>query len=73
VSNQAGANNQGEIMGVYQSICGAAMGLSPLLLGAAVGVLPELTAWGGALAMTAGGLAFWKAIIPTLTKQPLVP
>lgn len=60
VSNRAGIENQGEVLGVYQSVTGCAMGLSPLLAGSAIGMYPSLTAIGGALAMLIAGLAFWK-------------
>jgi DHA1 family tetracycline resistance protein-like MFS transporter len=49
ISNGTSSESQGGILGVYQSVCAAAMGLSPLLVGSAVGVYPSFTAWGGAL------------------------
>lgn len=60
VSNRAGVENQGEVLGVYQSVTGCAMGLSPFLMGSAIGLYPSLTAIGGALSMLLAGLAFWK-------------
>jgi DHA1 family tetracycline resistance protein-like MFS transporter len=60
VSNRAGVENQGEVMGVYQSVTGLAMGLSPLLVGSAVGMYPALTAIGGAVAMLLSAFAFSK-------------
>lgn len=60
VSNHAGLDNQGEVMGVYQSVTGCAMGLSPFLIGSVIGMYPSLTAIGGAFAMLLAGLAFWK-------------
>ena len=60
VSNQAKLENQGEILGVYQSVTGCAMGLSPFVIGSAIGIYPSLTALGGAFAMLLAGLAFWK-------------
>lgn len=59
VSNRTARENQGEVLGVYQSVIGSAMGLSPLLVGSAIGVYPELTAWGGAFAMLLASYAFW--------------
>ncbi len=59
VSNHATSENQGEVLGVYQSVIASAMGLSPLLAGSAVGVYPELTAWGGAFAMLLASFAYW--------------
>ncbi len=46
ISRGTCSNSQGEILGVYQSVCAAAMGLSPLLVGSAVSAYPSLTAWG---------------------------
>lgn len=59
VSNQATKENQGEVLGVYQSVIACAMGLSPLLVGSAIGAYPELTAWGGAFTMLLASFAFW--------------
>lgn len=61
VSNQASQDNQGEVLGVYQSVIASAMGLSPLLIGSFVGVYPELTAWGGAFAMFLASAALWQS------------
>lgn len=63
-SNRAGIENQGEVLGVYQSVTGCAMGLSPFLIGSAIGMYPALTAIGGAMAMLLAGLAFWKGSQP---------
>lgn len=60
VSNRAGVENQGEVLGVYQSVTGLAMGLSPLLVGSAIGLYPSLTAIGGAIAMILAAFAFRK-------------
>lgn len=60
VSNRVGVENQGEVLGVYQSVTGLAMGLSPLLVGSAVGMYPALTAIGGAAAMLVAAFAFRK-------------
>lgn len=51
VSNRASSQAQGEVLGVYQSVGAAAMGLSPLFVGSAVGANPDLTAWGGAFCL----------------------
>lgn len=59
VSNQVSNENQGEVLGVYQSVIASAMGLSPLLVGPFVGIYPELTAWGGAFAMLLASSALW--------------
>lgn len=59
VSNQANDKNQGEILGVHQSVIASAMGLSPLLVGSLVGVYPELAAWGGAFAMLSASGILW--------------
>ncbi len=64
VSNHAGTENQGEVLGAYQSVIASAMGLSPLLVGSAVGLYPELTAWGGAFAMLLASGAFWMGCRP---------
>jgi hypothetical protein len=59
VSNRTHADNQGEVLGVYHSIQGCAMGLSPMFAGSFIGAFPTLTGWGGASMMLAGCLAFW--------------
>lgn len=51
VSNKSNLNNQGEALGIYQSIVGAAMGTSPLIMGTLVGIYPDIIVWGGSLAM----------------------
>lgn len=40
VSNRVAPESQGEVLGIYQSIGAAAMGLSPLFAGSAVGAYP---------------------------------
>lgn len=60
VSNRAGVENQGEVLGVYQSVTGCAMGLSPFVIGSVIGMYPSLTAIGGAFAMLLASLAFRK-------------
>ncbi|MCE2982105.1 MAG: MFS transporter [Parachlamydia sp.] len=60
VSNSASSDNQGEILGIYQSVVGCAMGLSPFIVGSAIGMYPVLTPIGGALAMLISALAFLK-------------
>jgi len=59
VSNRASVDQQGEILGVYQSIGAAALGLSPILVGFAVGAYPTLAAWGGASCLILSSLFFW--------------
>jgi MFS transporter, DHA1 family, tetracycline resistance protein len=61
LSNRTCSKSQGEVLGVYQSIGAAAMGLSPLLVGSAVGAYPSLTAWGGALCFLLASLGFWNS------------
>lgn len=61
VSNHASAEQQGEVLGIYQSVGAAAMGLSPLFVGSAVGAFPDLTAWGGAFCFLLAALGFWVA------------
>lgn len=61
VSNRAGKDSQGEILGVYQSVTAAAMGLSPLLVGPVIGAYPLWTAWGGAVCLACASLAFHLA------------
>lgn len=62
VSNRASSEHQGEILGAYQAVQAAAMGLTPLLVGSAVGVYPSLTIWGGATAMIVAGIAFTRGL-----------
>jgi DHA1 family tetracycline resistance protein-like MFS transporter len=59
VSNRTNPQNQGEVLGVMQSVAAAAMGLSPLFVGSAVGAYPPLTAWGGALSLILAAFSFW--------------
>jgi DHA1 family tetracycline resistance protein-like MFS transporter len=68
VSNRAGLEKQGEVLGVYQSVTGCAMGLSPFLIGSVIGMYPALTAIGGAFAMLLASLAFRRGSRP----QPLL-
>lgn len=62
VSNRANAENQGEVLGVYQSVIGCAMGLSPFFAGSLIGMFPKLTAIGGAFVMLAAALALWRGM-----------
>lgn len=62
VSNAAGSDTQGEILGIYQSLGAAAMGLIPLLAGSLVGAFPILTPWGGAFFITLAGLCFLRSL-----------
>lgn len=59
VSDQASRESQGGVLGVYQSVGAAAMGLSPLFVGPAIGAYPNLTAWGGAFCCFLTCLALW--------------
>lgn len=61
VSNRTHRDSQGEVLGVYQSVGAAAMGLSPLFVGSAIGAYPALTAWGGAFCLTLASFGFWFA------------
>lgn len=61
VSNRASADSQGEVLGTYQAIGAAAMGISPLFVGSAVGAYPPLTIYGGAFCFLVAGLCFWQA------------
>lgn len=60
VSNHTSAESQGEVLGIYQSVGAAAMGLSPLFVGSAIGAYPALAAWGGAIGLLLAGFSFWK-------------
>lgn len=70
VSDRADKDIQGEVLGVYNAIQAAAMGISPLIVGSAVGAYPPLAAWGGAFAMFSAGLAFWLSSrwVPAVVK-----
>jgi DHA1 family tetracycline resistance protein-like MFS transporter len=70
VSNRAGKANQGEVLGVYQSVTGLAMGLSPLIVGSAIGMYPALTAIGGAIAMILASFAFRNGVKNTTQALP---
>jgi DHA1 family tetracycline resistance protein-like MFS transporter len=61
ISNGTCDKSQGGILGVYQSVCAAAMGLCPLIVGSAIGALPSLTAWCGALCFLLSSLGFWNS------------
>lgn len=58
VSNKASNETQGEVLGAYQSVGAAAMGLSPLFVGSAIGAYPSLTAWGGAFCFVLSSIGF---------------
>lgn len=51
VSNRSEKESQGEVLGVYYSIQGCAMGVSPIFVGSLIGAYPFLTGWGSALMM----------------------
>lgn len=59
VSNQTGAHNQGEILGIFQSIQALAMGITPLVFGAFVGICPVFAVWGGVVSMLVATGAFF--------------
>lgn len=59
VSNRASSESQGEVLGVYQSVGAAAMGLNPLFVGSAIGAYPALTAWGGAFCLVVSSIGFY--------------
>jgi MFS family permease len=61
VSNRTDKKMQGEVLGVYYSIQGCAMGLSPMFVGSLVGAYPSLTGWGSAFMMVIACLIFLKA------------
>lgn len=69
ISNNANSDSQGEVLGVYQSVGAAAMGLSPLIFGSAIGAYPNLTAWGGAFCFVLAGLGFWIGHYHSNNKQ----
>lgn len=58
VSDKASSESQGEVLGVYQSVGAAAMGLSPLFVGSAIGAYPALAAWGGAFCLVLSSVGF---------------
>lgn len=59
VSGRANRDNQGEVLGIYHSIQGSAMGLSPIFVGALIGAYPSLTGWGSAAVMLLAGVSVW--------------
>lgn len=61
VSNQAGNENQGEVLGIFQSIQALAMGMTPLIFGAFVGYCPLFAVWGGVISMIVSAFAFFMA------------
>lgn len=61
VSNRTDNETQGEVLGVYYSIQGFAMGLSPMFVGSLIGAYPSLTGWGSAFMMVIACLIFLKA------------
>lgn len=58
VSNRASKETQGEVMGVFYSVQGCAMGLSPIFVGSFIGAFPSMTGWGSALIMALACLVF---------------
>lgn len=61
VSNKTNEENQGEVLGIFHSVQGSAMGISPIFAGSLIGAYPSLTGWGGALIMLVGFFIFWRA------------
>lgn len=68
ISDRTANERQGEVLGVYQSIGAAAMGLSPLLAGSAIGAYPAITGWGGAFCMVLAAIGFWLGKKEFLTR-----
>lgn len=62
-SNKASDDQQGEVMGAFNAVHAAAMGLSPLFMGSAVGIYPELAPLGGAAALLFSGLFFGVFVV----------
>lgn len=60
VSKRAQVDRQGELLGAYQAVGAAAMGLSPLLFGAIVGVYPLFIPWGSAVCVLAAACSFYR-------------
>lgn len=58
VSNKTDRRIQGEVLGIFYSIQGCAMGLSPMFVGSLIGTYPALTGWGSAVMMVLACLAF---------------
>jgi len=66
VSNRASVETQGEVLGMFQSVGAAAMGLSPLFLGTAIGAFPELTGFGGSVCLIISSFGFWMGVNPNI-------
>ena len=67
-SNKGHTGNQGEILGVYQSVIGCGMGLSPIVMGSAIGTYPLLAAVGAAIFMLLAAAAFYQGIHEKVTE-----
>lgn len=59
VSNRTAVDSQGEVLGVYYSLQGCAMGLSPILGGPIIGALPNATGISGAIIMVLAFCSLW--------------
>jgi len=68
VSNKTDSGSQGEVLGVFYSIQGCAMGLSPIFVGSLIGAYPALTGYGSALMMALACVAFLRG---TRKENPL--
>lgn len=58
VSNATDSDKQGQVLGVYQSVSAFAFGISPFFGGSIIAAYPDLTIWGGSLAMLLSGIIF---------------
>ncbi|MCS7085654.1 MAG: MFS transporter [Bacteroidia bacterium] len=66
VSMQAGAEFQGEIMGVHQSCVSAAQAFPPLIAGIWAADNPDFPLWAAACAYVFAGLTFVSTVYPAL-------
>ena len=71
ISNASRADEQGEVLGIYQSVQAGALALPPLIFGSLAVLYPSFSIWGSALFSFLSGLVFWFIKGPKLPKTPI--
>ncbi|MEI6531699.1 MAG: MFS transporter, partial [Chlamydiota bacterium] len=68
VSNASRVDEQGEVLGIYQSVQAGSLALPPLIFGSLAAIYPSFSIWGSALFVFLGGLVFWFIKGPKIPK-----
>lgn len=64
VSNTSAPSQQGEVLGIFQSVQAGSLALPPLLFGSIAAVYPSFSIWGSAVFAFLAGLSFWVLRAP---------